>query len=252
MTAPVSDSVQGQVGTRGKSGPRDARIPRWKVIQSLLDLFEDPTYLEVGVSKGVTFHRVTAASAVAVDPLFDFDWEAARRTHPTSAYHQVTSDEYFGSVIGPDEKFDVIFLDGLHTYEQTLRDLLNALNHLSDRGVIVIDDVRPPTYHASLPDHARSLQVRAWVRGDTKDWMGDVYRLLWFIDSFCQTLTYRTVSNNHGMAVVWRQRREAITERSIRATAELSFEQFVLEQHVLALRPFRRILREIKGAVGQA
>ncbi|MCD4535999.1 class I SAM-dependent methyltransferase [Nocardioides sp. cx-169] len=231
-----------------KRSPAKQYVPRSKVVQRLLSLFDEPSYLEVGVSRGVTFHAVKARRKVAVDPVFDFDWQTEQeKRRDTTTYHQVTSDEYFGSVIGEGERFDVIFLDGLHTFEQTLRDLLNALDHLSEGGIIVIDDVRPSSYHASLPDHLQSVRVRQWVKGDNKDWMGDVYRLLWFIDTFCQQLTYRTVSNNHGVAVVWRQRRSSVVERSVRTTAELSFEDFVLQQDVLSLAPFGKIFREIRA-----
>lgn len=232
-----------------KSAPRPVSfIARWKIIQRVLGLFEEPAYLEVGVSRGLTFHKLEASRKVAVDPAFGFDWQREQEDRrDTTTYHQVTSDEYFGSLVGEGEKFDVIFLDGLHTYEQTLRDFLNALEHLTDRGVIIIDDVRPSSYHASLPDHLHAVTVREWVKGETKDWMGDVYRLLWFIDTFCQQLTYRTVSTDPGVAVVWRQRRATVTERSVRATAELSFEDFVLQQDVLHQRPFREIFQEVKS-----
>lgn len=227
-----------------------AYIPRFRVVQRLLRLFDSPAYLEIGVSKGVTFHRIKAPRKVAVDPAFAFDWRARQSASTDTTYHECTSDTYFGSVIDPDERFDVIFLDGLHTYEQTLRDLLNALAHLSPRGVVVIDDCRPPTYHASLPDHRRSIAVRTHVGGDTLDWMGDVYRLLWFIDSFCQQLSFRTITDNHGMAVVWRERRPDVTQRLVRETGEIQFEDLVASEDVLNLGAFREVLRDLRGVVG--
>jgi capsular polysaccharide biosynthesis protein len=228
-------------------------LSRWQVVQKLINLHDNPRYLEIGVSEGVTFHRVQAARQVAVDPAFLFDWEVEQRKRAdTTTYHQVTSDEYFGSIIADNETFDVIFLDGLHTFEQTLRDLVNALDHLSPEGVIVIDDVCPSSYHASLPDHLQSVQVRQYVEDTSKDWMGDVYRLVWFIDTFFQTLSYRTVANNHGQAVVWRERRRSVRERQAREIAELSFEDFVLNQDVLQRRPLSRIVREIQAAAGRS
>lgn len=222
-------------------------ISRHRVVKRLLTLFEEPTYLEVGVSRGVTFHHVTASHQVAVDPAFLFDVENEAAQRPHAEYHSVTSDDYFGRVSG-DRRFNVIYLDGLHTLEQTLRDLLNALDHLEPRGVIVIDDVRPPSYHASLPDQRRAVQLRALVGAEQdKSWMGDVYRLVWFIDTFCQGLTYRTIADNHGQLVVWRQSRADVVERSLREVAELSFEDFALEPDVLRLQPFREIMRELKN-----
>ena len=229
--------------------PKPHVVRRPAVIRRLLALYEKPRYLEIGVCEGATFHKVEAAYKVAVDPEFRFDQQAAARENPTASYHEVPSDEYFGSIVGEDEQFDVIFLDGLHTVEQTLRDLTNALPHLQPRGVIVIDDVTPPTYLASLPDRANFFEVRRHLGSSDQRWMGDVYKLVYFMDTFFQQLTYRTIRNNHGQAVVWRQRRESVTDRSLNAIGSLTFEQFALEQDTLHLTRFGDIVDEVRAAI---
>ena len=227
------------------------RVPRWEVVQTLLGRFEDPRYLEVGVSKGTTFHQISAASKVAVDPVFKFDWETERRRRSADTeYYQVTSDVYFGAIVDDDQQFDVIFLDGLHTFEQTLRDFTNALTHLAPRGVIVIDDVNPPTYHASLPDPSRYQRLRKHVKDDRRAWMGDVYKLVWFIDTFYQSMSYATVADNHGQAVVWRERRTSVVDRSTTEIGDLSFESFVLGADVLQRRPFAEIVADMGPHIG--
>lgn len=228
------------------------RVRRWQVLQTLLDMFERPRYLEICVFKGTTFHQLSAMRKVAVDPRFNFDWEAERRERGAGTeYLQVTSDVYFGSIVDPDERFDVIYLDGLHTFEQTLRDLTNALSHLADGGVIVVDDVKPSSFHASLPDQAHFRKLREYVNDKRGQWMGDVYKLVWFIDTFYPSLSYATISNNHGQAVIWRERRASVEERSTNEIAELSFESFVLSLDVLRSRPFGQIVKDIKGRVGR-
>lgn len=224
-------------------------VRRHQVVRRLLDLYDQPRYLEIGVATGATFHRVDAPTKVAVDPRFAFDLVEAQRSNPGATYHQVTSDEYFGAIVGDDEKFDLIFIDGLHTFEQTLRDLTNALEHLQPRGVIVIDDVRPPTYLASLPDREKYAEVRAWLETEDKRWMGDVYKLVYFIDTFFQQLTYRTIRNNHGQTVVWRERRPSVTQRTVGETDALTFQDFVVSQDVLRLARFGQILDEVRAAV---
>lgn len=232
-----------------QSGP--PTIPRHKVIARLLSRFDSPRYLEIGVNRGQTFHRVRAPRMVAVDPEFLFDHEEAAAERPHATYHPITSDEYFGTVIGADELFDVIFIDGLHTFDQTLRDLLNALEHLAPRGVIVIDDVRPPFYDAALREHDDAVRVRELTGQDQPVWMGDVYRLVWFIDSFLQHLEYRTISNNHGQAVVWRQIRESVTDRRVSHVAALPFEEYLLDPDTLRLRTFYQIFTELKPLIGR-
>ena len=249
MTAVTQQPAADAATPAEPSGP--PLIPRHKVVARLLSRFDDARYLEIGVNRGQTFHKVRAAKMVAVDPDFLFDHEAASAERPHATYHSVTSDEYFGTIIGDDELFDVIFVDGLHTFDQTLRDLLNALEHLAPRGVIVIDDVRPPFYDASLRDHDTAVRVRDLTGQTQPVWMGDVYRLIWFIDSFLQHLTYRTISNNHGQAVVWRQTRESVADRLVSDIAELSFEDLLLGDDVLQLRTFYQIFTEVKPLIGR-
>lgn len=225
------------------------RISRPEVVQQVLDLYKRPSYLEIGVNAGETFHQVQARHKVAVDPLFVFDVDEARKANSNAVYHEIPSDEYFGTIIAPDTKFDVIYLDGLHTFEQTLRDLINALDHLTPNGVIVIDDVRPPSYLASLPDRENYFKVRTVTKVTDKSWMGDVYRLIWFIDTFFQNLSYRTIANNHGQAVVWRQRRESVTERRAVDVSALTFEEMILQLDTLRELPFSEIIEEVRAAV---
>lgn len=227
------------------------RLSRHRILQQLVALYDEPRYLEVGVSRAVTFDRVPAATKVAVDPVFEFDVAERRDRHPGSSYHQVTSDEYFASVVEPGQQFDVVYLDGLHTLEQTLRDLMNAVHHLQPEGVIVIDDTRPPSYLASLPGRQNFFDVRSWLGlDDQKAWMGDVYRLVYFIETFCPHLSFATIADNHGQSVVWRQRRASVPERELRAVAELSFEDLVLQHDHLRLAPFADILAGLRTDLG--
>ncbi len=237
-------------GTAGGPAPAQ-RIGRAQVMRRLLAHYEQPRYLEIGVCEGRTFDRVQAAVRVAVDPEFRFDHES--RDEPGTTYHQVTSDEYFGRLVDPEQQFDVIFLDGLHTVEQTLRDLLNALPHLQPQGVIVVDDVRPPTELAAIRDRQEFFEVRgAAGRDDEKAWMGDVYRLVWFIDTFCQQLSQRVIANNHGQAVVWRTRREQVTDRRLAEVGDLPFDEIARGEDVTRPAPFGEIVRELRRDLGLA
>ncbi len=227
------------------------RLQRHAVLRRLTALYPEARYLEIGVNRGTTFHRVPAARKVAVDPVFDFDIAEKQAKNPEATYHQVPSDEYFGSIADPQEQFDVIYLDGLHVFEQTLRDLMNALHHLAPNGVIVIDDTRPPTYLASLPDRQNFFTVRTWLGEDEKKaWMGDVYRLVYFIETFCPHLSYRTITDNHGQTVVWRTRRAEVPQRTVRDVAELSFEQLVLTEDALRPASYDDIHGELRADLG--
>jgi Methyltransferase domain len=224
------------------------RRRRAAVIQGILSLFEAPSYLEVGVSRGATFHRVRAARKVAVDPSFRFDVEAARRDHPEATYHEVPSDRYFGALIDPGERFDVIFIDGMHTFEQTLRDLLNALLFWRRDGVIVIDDVHPSSYAASVADLDEREAVQQ-ATGDTNAaWMGDVFRLVYFIDTMCQQFSYATTTDNHGQLVMWQERRAEVTERSVEGIGRLTYGQAMVARAAFRFAPLDDIVQRLREA----
>lgn len=222
-------------------------MTRDKIVNTLAALFTRPRYLEIGVSKGATFDSVEAGRKVAVDPNFEF---VLPRNPPSGiAYYQCTSDEFFGQA-AQDERFDVIFLDGLHTFEQTLRDLLNAIAVLAPGGVIVIDDVLPDSYHASIADHATSIQTRQASGCTSKSWMGDVYRLIFFIQTFLQPYDYATVAGE-GQAVVWRSPRPAseLILRNVESVARIPFESTLLDREAFREKPLREIVDLVRISV---
>lgn len=227
-------------------------MERFHVNQRLLDLYDQPSYLEIGVCEGYTFHAVTAARKVAVDPAFEFDVAAARADprNANCAYHGVPSDAYFASV-DAGERFDVIFVDGLHTFDQTLRDLLNAIACLQPNGVIVIDDVTPSSYSASLPSLSQAIAVRQAIGDPSPFWMGDVYRLMFFIRDYLPEFSYATVAENHGQAVVWRARRPLATRPlDVAAIAALEYKEVLLQRDVFVVRPFAEIEAAVRTAHG--
>jgi hypothetical protein len=225
--------------------PQPRKLSRSATLQQVLSMFEKPRYLEIGVARGVTFQEVKADRKVGVDPKFKFDVEGVLKAEPNAALFQITSDEYFGSK--PVEQFDVIFLDGLHSFEQTLRDLLNATLRLAPKGVILIDDVRPNSYPASLVDREQFHKLRAALNIKSGAWMGDVYRLVFFIDTFMQGWTYRTVRENHGQTVMWQQRRPSVTDREVSKIAALDYGDTITQRHVYQDAPISEILELLRS-----
>lgn len=165
---------------------------------------------------GITFEAIVAGSRTAVDPLFLFDpVNDANKT-----YHRATSDAFFAH---NEKKFDVIYLDGLHTFEQTLRDFINAASFLAEDGYILIDDVRPSSFSASLRDFGHSKRVKKVLNDQSGLWMGDVFRLIYFIDSFFQQFSFQLVSRDHSQCVVWREQRGSLPERRVKEICEKGF-----------------------------
>ena len=228
-------------------------IDRSAVVQQMLNLSDQPSYLEIGVDHGQTFGALSAAHKTAVDPDFKF-------TPPDSTanveFHRATSDEYFANLCPIGRYFDVVYIDGLHIFEQVLRDLLNAVLRLTPGGVIIIDDIVPASYQSAMPLINEAFQVRDRLALDhpslrnDNTWMGDVYKLAFFIETFMQQLSYATVQENHGQLIVWSSVRPvpALIPRSMRDIATLEFADTVLHRSVFQIRPIQDIVQDVRVA----
>ena len=62
-------------------------------------------------------------------------------------FEKKTSDSFF---LNNKLLFDIIYIDGLHTYEACSKDLLNSFKFLNVEGYIMIDDVRLDVYPNKL------------------------------------------------------------------------------------------------------
>lgn len=164
-------------------------------------------YLEVGVETGHTFFEVTAAFRTAVDPQFLFDLEKAQESHPDCEFFQITSDAYFNS-ISNSIFFDVVFLDGLHTWDQTYRDFCNTLLITHERSIIVLDDIFPCDVFSCNRDQLEGTMMRHMLTGDTSNaWHGDTYKVIPLIQTFHPSLNYCTiVTDGNPQTLVWRSR----------------------------------------------
>ena len=227
-------------------------VDRSSVIQAVLDLFPEPRYLEIGVDSGDTFQFVSAKTKVAVDPHFKFSLPP---NSDDTSYFSKTSDDYFSDCpVG--NRFDVVYIDGLHTFEQSLRDLTNSLSRLDPKGVLIVDDVLPASYHSSLPSIEQAFQVRDHLAGANQalksdhTWMGSVYKLMFFVQTFLQQLSYATVRENHGQLIAWFQPRSrgSFPERTVLSIGLLEFSDTVTSRNSFNLQPLEDILSAIKRA----
>jgi len=164
------------------------------------------SYLEVGVSRGATFNRVSLNRKVGVDPQFRFEIEKFRGE--STELHPITSDRYFTEVAGS-RKFDIVFLDGLHQFHQTFRDFCNSLVCSHDRTVWLIDDVFPVDVYSSLPIQRESLKFRRRERNDNNlAWHGDVYKLVFAIHDFFPMMSYVTLmGSGNPQTIAWKSPR---------------------------------------------
>jgi hypothetical protein len=225
---------------------------RSEVLNKILELYSRPTYLEIGVDSGTTFFAISAFKKIAVDPAFKFRVPQSTELSDNVVFHSMPSDQFFATA-SRDQLFDLVFIDGLHTFEQTLRDFVNATYFIKPNGVIVIDDVIPSSYYASISSLELSARVRTATKGIDGDWMGDVYKLVYFIETFFQQYSFATVAENHGQTVVWQRSRaaNAVVDRTVEEIARIDYGQIVLNGP-FRLAPFLKILEEVKKRVEEA
>jgi hypothetical protein len=190
--------------------PGDLWSPRR--INALARALHSRSYLEIGVSKGETFANVTVRRRYGVDPNPQFDVAHLPRR---SQFAVMTSDEFFAT-LRPSKHFDIAFVDGLHTVEQTYRDLINVFARLQ-RGPVMIDDTVPIDAISAIPDQAESYRVRDEAGLKDRPWHGDVWRVVSLLERHHPELTWRTIVDaGNPQTLVWRRRRGT----SVRAASD--------------------------------
>ena len=123
---------------------------RWDLIEYLIKKNNYTNYLEIGCDQNQLFSKVIIDNKIGVDPV-------------SGGNIRKTSDEFFKENNG---KFDIVFIDGLHTYEQVKKDILNSVNCLNENGIILV--------HDCMPD---SLGKQAVPRYKMQ-WNGDVWKAI--------------------------------------------------------------------------
>jgi hypothetical protein len=132
-------------------------MKRTDIINHLIEVKGYQKYLEIGVQfPESNFFKVDAEYKTGVEPYPVTDLLQ-------KSIIELTSDMFFKS-LEDNVKYDIIFIDGLHTREQCLADILNSLKHLSDNGTILVHDCLPTAeYQTSIEDNGR-------------EWTGDVWK----------------------------------------------------------------------------
>ncbi len=141
----------------------DGKLPHIKALKNIHRWLSPSFYLEIGVSRGRSL-RLARCRAIGVDPAYRLDHQLP----PDTTFVQATSDEFFATrapTLLDGARPDLIFIDGMHLFENAFRDFINAEKVAPRHGLIIIDDV--------IPNHpAQAARERR-----TKFWTGDVWKL---------------------------------------------------------------------------
>ena len=181
------------------------------------------SYLEIGLAEGRTFENVSLPIRVGVDPRPRFDMKHLPEGAEVFA---TTSDRFFAT---NERRFDVVFIDGLHTFEQAYRDLVNAFQVCPIGGVLV-DDVVPSDDVSAMRDLERSIAERERRGLPGKPWHGDVFRMVLCLAEHHDELEFRTiVRSGNPQLLAWRpdpgRATSAVSDDVLRTYASASFEE---------------------------
>lgn len=201
---------------RNLSAARDSNYKPWLINQFLDVSLVSHRYLEIGLRKGKTFEKVRARKRVGIDPdpQFNLDWLPRG-----IRVFRGTSDEYFKE--HPAEAdFDAIFIDGLHTYEQVTRDILNSFDRIAPNGVIIIDDCWPRNEAGANPQ-GKAETLPSIVGGESESgWWGDVWKIMpWLTSEMGIQGIHLIGERGSAVLVVWAKPSKKIKEKLKAITA---------------------------------
>ncbi len=120
---------------------------RWDLIEYLIKKNDYKKYLEIGCDKNQLFSKVNITNKIGVDPV-------------SGGTIRKTSDDFFRD---NDTNFDIVFIDGLHTYEQVKKDILNSVNFLEKNGLILVHDCMPDSMgKQAVPRYKMQWNGNVW------------------------------------------------------------------------------------------
>lgn len=197
----------------------EGRESRIDIVKSIIDKKKYNSYLEIGTFKDELFNKINCKYKVGVDPV-------------SGGNVRKTSDDFFKT---NSQKFDLIFIDGLHHYKQVKKDIVNSLNALNDKGIILMHDCLPKDYYyQAVP---RSQYV--W-NGDT--WKAFLeFRVKDYVDSYC-------CYADQGIGVILKRKNKNKLNLNIQNFERFNFNNFASNyKEYLNLINYKELLRIVEN-----
>jgi len=174
---------------------------RSEVINLIIETKKFKTYLEIGVRwPADCYDLIRCEDKSGVDPGFEYSENPVK--------YPFTSDEFFSRLennlldLPSDNKWDLIFIDGLHLSYQVEKDILNSLNHLSEEGIIVLHDCDPLMYEVN---YTRLIED-FWGQ----PWNGTVWKTIYKLKATRSDLNICTVNTDEGVGLIKRGSQELV------------------------------------------
>lgn len=163
-------------------------MQRYDIINHLIKKNEYTSYLEIGVrNHNDCFNRIDCKLKHGVDP--GNEWGEP-------ATYVMTSDEFFDKHIS--QKYDIIFIDGLHLDYQVYRDIENSIKNLNEGGTIILHDCNPPDIYHAREDYYDTTTPAGG------NWNGTVWKAIVAFRSSVHAKEYKcfVVDTDYGIGVI--------------------------------------------------
>ena len=170
---------------------------RFEIVQNIIKKKNYKNYLEIGCFDDELFNYVNCENKVGVDPV-------------SGGTVRATSDQFFKD---NKEKFDCVFIDGLHEYHQVKKDIINSLKFLNEDGVVFLHDCLPNNYYEQATPRCQ------WI------WNGDVWKAIVEFRSLKDVDVY-TCYADYGIGVIFKRQNRNLLNYSCEDYSKLNFEEY--------------------------
>jgi len=182
----------------------DNKPNRKDIIQQIIDIKKYKSYLEIGCDNDELFNFIKCDKKIGVDP-------------EKGGNIRSTSDEFF---LKNNAFFDLIFIDGLHEFEQVCKDIENSLNFLTKNGIILLHDCLPNNVYQQIVPRCK------------RTWNGDVWKAIVKYRTDNNLDTY-TCNADSGLGVIFRRKNKNRLEIKMNNFKDLKFKEFFYDHKKL-------------------
>jgi len=140
------------------------------------------TYVEIGVESGQSLQYAQGATrAIGIDP-------ALRIVHSQTSWvklFQLPSDEFFQlydlrQILDADA-VDLAFIDGLHTFDQALKDFMHVERYADPQTIVLFHDIFPVTAKTAERERVTTF------------WVGDTWKVMMILKKYRPDLNIYTI-----------------------------------------------------------
>ncbi len=192
---------------------------RVEIVQNIINLKNYKSYLEIGTFKDELFASIKCEKKIGVDPV-------------SGGNIRKTSDHFFAE---NKQKFDLIFIDGLHHYQQVKKDIDNSFSSLKNGGLILMHDCMPKNYYYQAVPRCQY------------EWNGDTWKAFLefrskeYLDGYC-------CYADQGIGVFLKRKNTNQLNLKIKNFEKLNFNTFALNyKKYLNLIEYEDLIKVIKN-----